>query len=127
MRQIVESDRKIRAVSLLKFSGFTLSEIDDAVQSSSQSSSQSDEDRTADTIMELMTVHSWPAASDANIIYYVSCAIERSTVQTTKCNNCQVMLVHNDKHMEALNSQKQWITMPFIFRQLINRGGLYHP
>lgn len=33
MRQVLESDRRIRAVSLLKFSGISLTEIDSAIQS----------------------------------------------------------------------------------------------
>jgi len=32
VRQVTESDRKIRALSLLKFSNISLSEIDDAIQ-----------------------------------------------------------------------------------------------
>jgi hypothetical protein len=38
MRQVIESDRKIRALSLTKFSGYTLAEIDEAIETRESSS-----------------------------------------------------------------------------------------
>ena len=128
MRQIVECDRKIRAVSLLKFDGFSLAEIDEAVQSSSQDERQStDDERTADTVAELITLNSWPTASDANVIYYVSGAIARSVIRITKCNNCKDLLVSSDKTMEPLQLEGTSNYKASSFFDNINRGGLCRP
>ena len=72
VRQVLESDRKIRAVSLVKFSGFSLAEIDDAIQTCKQSSKQSDDDKTADKIAAWLTYPTEPSSGDANVIFYVS-------------------------------------------------------
>jgi len=68
-RQVLESDRKIRALSLLKFSGISLTEIDSVLQTEIANQSQSDDAKTADTITEVLTFDRFPLASDANIIF----------------------------------------------------------
>jgi hypothetical protein len=94
----MESDRKIRAVSLIKFSGFTLSEIDEAIQSTnSQSSTQSQDDSTADAMVSSLRFDSRPTASDANVIFYVSGFIARSVVRTTRCDDCREALIETDQ------------------------------
>jgi len=70
-RQVLESDRKIRALSLLKFSGISLAEIDEVLESESHES-QSGDDKTADDILEALNFSQFPSSSDANIIFYVS-------------------------------------------------------
>jgi len=54
MRQVVEGDKKIRALSVLKFSKFALDDIDNVLESASQCSSSSD-DSLADAIAESIT------------------------------------------------------------------------
>ena len=83
MQQVLESDSKIRALSLVKFSGFSLPEIDEAIQS--DAAGQSPDDNTADAITTDLTYEKVPSASDANIIMYVSGAIARSVFRTTRC------------------------------------------
>jgi len=46
MRQVLETDRKIQDVSLVKFSCFSLKEVDEAILTSAQSLDQSDDDQT---------------------------------------------------------------------------------
>lgn len=96
MKQVIESDRKIRALSLLKFSCFLLNEIDEAIHSTVITSYLADES-TADSIAEALSYKCWPLSSDANIIYYISGAIACSTVRTRKCDDCREVLVNSDQ------------------------------
>jgi len=130
-RQVLESNRKIRAVSLVKFSGFTLTEIDDAIQSycqsSSSSSGQSCDGTTADAMVESLTYQTWPSASDANIICYVSGAIARSIVRSTKCDDCREVLINPSDHLEPLELDEALNYKASTFLDSINRGGLSRP
>jgi hypothetical protein len=67
-RQVLESDRKIRALSLLKFSRISLSEIDDQLASDMQDHVTSN-DTDADLIADSLTFNQHPSASDAGIIF----------------------------------------------------------
>jgi len=78
VKQVADSDRKIRAILLLKFSGLSLKEIYAAIEKDASCDDQSAEDDVADTTAEALTNDHWPSSSDANIIYYVSGAIARS-------------------------------------------------
>jgi len=95
-RQVLESDRKIRALSLLKFSGISLTEIDSVLHTEMVNQSLSDDAKTADTITEALTFDRFPSTSDANIIFYVSGYIARSIIRTTKCDHCKESLVTTD-------------------------------
>ena len=50
MRQVLESDKKIHALSLLKFSKISLSQIDDAIQADCTTTMQTDADSAPDLI-----------------------------------------------------------------------------
>jgi hypothetical protein len=130
MRQVLESDRKIRAVSLVKFSGFTLSEIDQVIESSSRSSSsqsesacsQSHDDSIADIVAASPTYNVSPSASDANVIYYVGGAIARSVVRTTKCDDCREY-----DQLEPIQLDESIDYTAAAFLNSVNRGGLSRP
>lgn len=124
MRQVLEGDRKIRALSLLKFSEFSLSEIDEAIQS--DASVQLACDNTADSIADALTYTYSPSCSDSNTIYYVSGAIARSVVRSTKCDNCKESLVTTDQQEEPhLHDVGDYDVSTFL--DDINRGGLCRP
>ena len=75
MKQVLDSYRTIRALSLLKFTGLSVKDIDEAIQTD-QSAADSAADSVADSITEALTTNDhWPSSSDANIIFYVSAAI----------------------------------------------------
>ena len=94
MHQVLESDREIRALSLLKFSEVSLSDIEDAVHADSAAvTSASDADNTDDVIAESLKLDAEPSESDENVTFYVSGAIARSTVACTKCDNCKEALM----------------------------------
>jgi len=119
MRQVLEGDRKIRALSLLRFSEYSLSEIDDVIQAEASAPQQADD--TADTIVDALTYTHCPSCSDANTIYYVSGAIARSVVRTNKCDSCKDLLVTKDDDEELRFDDMHDVT---TFLDTVNRGGL---
>ena len=122
MKQVLDSDRKIRAVSLLKFSGLSLQEIDEAVTTTKATA----EDPVADNIAEALTDDHWPSSNDTAIVYYVSGAIARSIVRCNKCDHCREVLIANDElqPIELVQSMPYSVT---TFFDDINRGGLTRP
>ena len=125
MRQVLEGDRKIRALSLLKFSEFSLSEVDEVMQS--ETSAQLANDDNADAIADALTYAHCPSSSDANTIFYVSGAIARSVVRTTKCNNCKELLISSDEHEELQFDDVSHDYVVSTFLDVVNRGGLSKP
>jgi len=104
----------------------SLKEIDAAIEKDSSYDDQSAEDGAADIIAEALTNDHWPSSSDANIIYYVSGAIARSVVRSSKCDHCQEALVSTDK-LEPLSYDYSMEYTASTFLDDINRGGLSRP
>jgi len=129
MRQVVESDRKIRALSLLKFSKLTLTDIDEAVQADSSSTADNEGDTVADMITESLKLDLQPTVSDSNIIYYVCGAIARSTIGITKCESCREALVNSSQlpAAPAIDLDEQSNPGASDFLDSVNRGGLMKP
>jgi hypothetical protein len=125
MRQVLESDRKIRTVSLLKYSKVSLSDIDAANECES-SASQSDSNLLADAIASALRLNYEPTWSDANIIFYISGAISRSIVRATKCNFCKESLISED-HPDQADIEDPAQSQAAEFLNGINRGGLLKP
>jgi hypothetical protein len=88
-KQVLDSDRKIRAVSLLKFSGISLTEIDAAIQceNSLKTIGSAINEHTADDVVEQLTCQHLPDISDLNVIYYVAGYIARSVCRITRCDS----------------------------------------
>ena len=129
MRQVLESDTKIRALSLLKFSKISLCEIDDAILSSEprQENSASGEDITADAITARLQLQKYPSASDANVIFYVAGYLGRSVVRSTKCEHCKEVLISADGDLDPLKLDEELNYEASTFFNSINRGGLSKP
>ena len=129
MKQVLDSDRKIRALSLLKFSHVSLEEIDDAIKSSGADAGCSSrrDDLTADTITELLTYKHQPSVSDANVIYYVSGYISRSVCRMTRCEHCKEALVGCDDIQQMNWDDSSLPQNARLFFDSVNRGGLKSP
>jgi hypothetical protein len=127
-KQVMDNDRKIRAVSLLKFSGISLTEIDAAIQSgnSSTTNGSADDDHTADDIAEQLTFEHIPETSDLNIIYYVAGYIARSVCRSTRCDNCREALC-KEVEAELLECNEPLPYTVSTFFESVNRGGLKKP
>jgi len=126
-RQVVEGDKKIRALSLVKFSHLSLGEIDHEMSAVSSAvepvtSLGFTDDSTADNVTYLER----PSANDANVIYYVSGATARSVVRGTRCDSCREALVCTEA-LEPLEIDGSVDCAASMFLDSINRGGLTCP
>ena len=77
----MEADKKIWALSLVKFSRLSLADVDTVSLDSAPSL-----DSIADSSAGAINFAFCPSAGDAYIIFYVSGAIGRSVVHSTKCD-----------------------------------------
>ena len=130
MRQLLESDKKIRVLSLVKFSGYSLAEIDESLQSDStpdhNAGTTSPDDNTSDSMVAKLMYGHWPSSHDANIICYVSEAIARSVVRTTRCDHCRESLISTDS-LEQLELDASLDHSTSTFLDYVNGGGLSTP
>ena len=126
MRQVIESSRKIKAISLLQFSGMSVSDIDDAIQAAdtgerrAQGALESDK---ADDIASSLVFSVIPTDNDLSTIYYVSGAVSRSVVRSTRCSHCKDELVSSDE----LDDSDAVPSAAVEFLDSVNRGGLSKP
>ena len=128
MKQVLDSDKKIRALSLLKFSSLSVTDIDDAIQPDRAAVMDSAADTVADSVAEALTTNQhWPSSNDASIIYYVSGAIARSVVRCNKCEHCNEVLTCTDCTLEPLQFDDSSEYQASTFLDEINRGGLSRP
>ena len=125
MRQVLESVKKIRALSLLKFSKISLSQIDDAIQADCTTTMQTNADSAADLITSSLNYNMEPSDSDRHIIFYISGAIARSTIATTKCEFCREVLVSKEELTPFQCESEDTGAADFL--DSINRGGLMKP
>ena len=121
MQQVLESDRKIRAINPLKFSANSLRDIDFEAKSSQSSESTS----LPDDIISYVTLQFEPSPSDANIIYYISGALARSCIRLLKCESCKDIIT--DESSESLEVGDKLSYSENVFLTKIDRGGLSHP
>lgn len=128
-KQVLDSDRKIRALSLLKFSCISLSELDCAIQSSNSDTCGScsfSDHVVADILNDKLSLTSSPSASDLNILFYISGYAARSACRITKCEHClEALCAENDLPPADLDD-----SMPISARTFfdsVNRGGLKVP
>ena len=127
MRQVTESDRKIRALSLLKFSKISLEEVENAIHADVvKDKTQSDADSIADSIADALKLDVQPTVSDQNIIFYVSGAIGRSIVRRTKCEHCRESLICSSL-LPTIAVNEDLEPQASVFLDSINRGGLVKP
>lgn len=120
MRQLLDSEKKIKAISLLKFSGLTVKDIDKALLKRSGSSTI--ECDAAKLHGELL-FNVVPEDSDSAIIYYISGYCARSLVRTNKCTSCKESLVLDVNSHVQLEGDNE--VAAFLIEA--SRGGLWEP
>jgi hypothetical protein len=88
MRQVLDSDRKIIALSLLKYVEFNA--IESVIEPSGENTAKrAEDDRTADTTVNELQLSAYPSANDANVTCYVSGYTARSVIRTLFCDSCK--------------------------------------
>ena len=86
IRQFKESDKKIRTISLLKYSDISIGDIDSVIMKKGTSAEIMG---LADDIRGEMLFNYVSNSHDEKIIYYVCDALIRSVLRTKKCDACK--------------------------------------
>ena len=121
MRQLLESDRKLKTLLLVKYSNISVSEIEKAVQQNR--AANQDSVLQAEMLYGYMRFNHLPDENDIGVIYYVTGYCCRSLVRSNKCEDCKQVTVAavNDITEDMLTESAQ------EFFTEINRGGLWKP
>ena len=118
VRQLFESERKLRAICLTKFSQYSLDEI-------SSFQSNSDHNVNSDDFISFVMRCSIPEPDqyDLNAIFYVAGALSYSETKMRRCSSCQDFLITSS----SINVPDCVESCVKNFTEQISRSGLSHP
>ena len=120
-RQLLESDRKLRTLSLVKYSYISMRDIGLAARASH--TANHDSIAIAETLYNDIQFNILPTENDLGIIYYVTGYCCRSLVRCNKCDKCKkttVSDVNNDAEDVISETAHKFFSD-------INRCGLWKP
>ncbi|KAG1673396.1 hypothetical protein GQR58_015608 [Nymphon striatum] len=127
-KQVIESEEKIKAISLMKFTNFDLNSVSNSIDKEIISSD--DIQLIEDALNEISdSYHCQINHNDVNIIYYVAAAIIKTELRQSRCEDCKKILVDSSTNLHSMNfdqfdkidqSVKQFVAQ-------VNRGGLVAP
>ena len=124
MRQLHESERKLRTISLLKYSSITLTDITEAAKACSGTTNAIT--LVAESIQAELLFNIFLNKNDAAIIFYVCGYCCRSLVKSNKCDACKEAIVEEvDKTLPIMDENV--LPKAINFYNKINRGGLWKP
>ena len=129
VKQIIESERKIKMVSLLKFDSISYAAITEAFSYAGPLDNNAAKIGKEIFYSLMNGTFVEPQLSDSNIIMYVTGALVRSELRLRNCDQCSSILVNEETQLESCdfseNSNPGLEMQQFI--NLINRGGLLNP
>lgn len=129
VKQVIDNEKKVRVMSLLKYSQFSTTDFQEFVSVSSDDIELSNDDW--EFFQEFISVDSIEDLndSDLNVLYYVSGYICRSVIRTLKlqCQNCLRMLCTSPDRIEMSFADECFQSDMFPFFEELNRGGLMKP
>ena len=124
MRQFQESDRKIRSISLLKYSQISIAEIDMIVKTKFTSNNKLM--AIAEVLQAELLFNILPTENDAAVIFYVTGYCYKSMVKSTRCIECKTAAVATiAEFVPPLTTTVHEYASKFF--DGINRGGLWKP
>ena len=124
LKQILDSEKKIRALSLVKFSHFTITDFH-SLNDNSSKISDSDTIIVNNILGEIGDCNK-PGKNDAAIVFYIAGYISRSICKRYKCQFCKSVLVKNNQQPTVAFDHDTW-TCAKQFLAMLNRGGLCEP
>jgi len=119
VRQVVEGERRIRALSLTKFSHYNPSQM--KPPSRDQRTNDHETVREIQSDIESLPIPS-PSEADLSAAFYVTGALCKSEVESHKCASCQQLLVDSDNQLPHELPRES-----SAFFERINRSGLLYP
>ncbi|KAG1681471.1 THAP domain-containing protein 1 [Nymphon striatum] len=129
VKQILEAELKIKAASLLKFSGIDQLNLLTSGESASGLKDESHLDQIALDFTNVIVEKGCGNlnSADKNVIYYVTGAVVRSHIRQSKFDSCQKILSDGplspltEENVDGIDDATK------VFLQDINRGGLCQP
>ena len=124
MRQLYESDRKFRALLLVKYSNVSLRIIDEAAKARKTDQTVREAIAKADPIAAELRLNIFPLENDVAVIFNVGYC-SRSLVKGNKCESCKERVVTVVGQVTEIYSD-----LPENVAELfdnINRRGLWKP
>ena len=118
--QLLENNRKLRTLSLVKYSHISVKDIEQAVQ---LRNTDDESISKAEILFSDLQFNILPTENDLGVIYYVTGYCCRSFVRTNKCEKCKIATVADVS--DSLDA-----TIPDLAHEFfhdINRGGLWKP
>ena len=119
MRQLYENDRKLRTISLLKYSKILIAEIDETAKT--KCNPEQEVSAKAESLQAELLFNILPTKSDAAIIFYV-----KSLIKSTKCDACRATTILDVEDAAAEITTDLPDSVKQFFNS-INRGGLWQP
>ena len=127
LRQLFESERKIRAISLVKFSQLDLDVIQTSLSKSSVDNNQNLDVTEFVKAYHLVSTPD-PDVIDMNAIYYVTGALVKKELDLRKnCPKCLAILVSDVLTREEVMLNDNADYSVTLFTEKISRGGLLYP
>ncbi|CAM1293744.1 Uncharacterised protein r2_g290 [Pycnogonum litorale] len=125
VKQVLESERKIKTLSLMKFSKVNIGELD---VDFSVSLSDNDKVLVEEAISKMDNIFSIIDESDMNATYYVAGALVRSELRARRCKNCEAILTEDVMVPTICESKfEKWNSVSKKFTDDVSRGGLVAP
>jgi len=123
MRQLLENDKKLRTLSLLKYSHISVKEISQAAEVEHNIEYASEVTAKAEELYADIQWNFVPTENDLAVIYYVTGFCCRSLVNTNRCEQCK------DATVASFNSSPDNLIPESAseFFNYISRGGLWKP
>ncbi|KAG1659406.1 THAP domain-containing protein 1 [Nymphon striatum] len=100
-KQVIESEEKIKAISLMKFTNFDLNSVSNSIE---EIISSDDIQLIEDALNEISdSYHCQINHNDVNIIYYVAGAIIKTELRQSRCEDCKKILVDSSTNLHSMN------------------------
>ena len=126
MRQLYESDRKLRTLSLLKYSQISLKEIEDAAKAREERTAIQEVIFRAESLYADMSFNIMPTKNDVSVIFYVADYCCRSLAKSNRCDSCKEVTIASVECF-APEAEPNVPVNAINFFNDINRGGLSKP
>jgi len=120
LRQVLEAERKIKTLSLLKFCGLLDCHVAEGDEQPFGNAA------TVQQIVSSLTFDTAPSYSDACALFYVAGYITKTILHRRECSSCEQLLKSNNSVNHELESDELSENTSDLLTSL-NRGGLTYP
>ena len=126
MRQLYESDRKLRTFSLLKYSQISLKEIEDAAKAREERTAIQEVIFRAKSLYADMSFNIMPTENDVSVTLYVTGYCCRLLAKSNRCDSCKEITIASVEYL-APEAEPNVPVNAINFFNDINCGELFNP